>query len=144
MSGRPAPPVVEVDSQPPPERLAADRWRCAWRVRNAGPAGLAIGAAWLPHGRFRAERADYTPPIVVAPGETVHLDFEVSCLEEAGTVVENCFVILTIEAQGWAWRVFARLAVSFGEDGAPNPRTELITVNPVGFASDTMAPGEQA
>jgi hypothetical protein len=101
-------------------------------VGNLGATQAAITAAWLPHGRFRADRTEYDPPIVVGPGEEVLLTFEVAGQEAPGTEVENCFVILTLEADGLPWRAFARLTVRFGAAGRPDPRTEVITVNPVG------------
>lgn len=129
------PPSVEVEPQPPASRLAGDRWRCAWIVRNLSTGPLQIVAAWLPHGRFRAERVDYAPSIVVLEGGSKRFEFEVACQEPPGTIVENCFVILTVDSGGHDWRIFARLTVAFGADGAPDPLTELVTVNPVGFAS---------
>ena len=132
------PPQLQVIPQLPAVLVSENHWRCAWSIRNVGPALITIQAAWLPHARFRAERREFPSGIALVPGQDTQLEFEVACQETAGTVVENPFVILTVESERAIWRVFARLTVHFGDQGRPEPRTELITVNPLGFSSDTM------
>ncbi|MPZ15951.1 MAG: hypothetical protein GEU73_16275 [Chloroflexi bacterium] len=115
--------------------IAADQWSVAWTVSNASDDELAITGAWLPHGQFRSPRRDFTPPLTIAVNERVRVEFLVRCREAPGTVVENAFVILTVEWQSQAWRIFARSRVRFDDSGAPQPATELITVQRVGFST---------
>jgi len=117
--------------QPTPD---AGVWRMTWRVRNDDVEPVSVLAAWLPHGRFRSPRRDLDPPATIAPAGDETLDFFVACREDAGTVVENAFVILNLRWRSADWRVFARLRVSFREDGAPDAETVLVTTQPVGFS----------
>jgi hypothetical protein len=113
--------------------MAVGLWRCRWRVLNLSTATLYVTTAWLPHGRFHAERQVFDPPLKIAGGGSERLSFDVECNEPAGTEVENAFVILTADMEGEDWRTFARLTVSVGNGGLPTPRTELVTSTPVGF-----------
>lgn len=103
------------------------RWRMGWQVENRGSVPLQILATWLPHGRFRAERHNLTPPATLPPGEQLHLRFSVACSEPAGGVVENAFIILHVVWHAVAWRVFARLRISCDVAARPSSATELIT-----------------
>ena len=133
-------PALSIESEGGAKPLGASTWRLGWRVHNQGDVPLLIREAWLPHGRFRAERRAFAPPISLEPGSTALLTFDVACRAAAGEVVENCFVILTMESREQVWRAFTRLTVAFAEGGIPYPKTEVITVDPVGLASDTIAP----
>jgi hypothetical protein len=93
-----------------------------------------VRQAWLPHGRFRSPRRDYQPPLDVRPNGYTHLAFAVACDEEPGTAVENAFVILSADWRGKPWRILARIRAAIDEGRAPAPVTEVITVQPVGFA----------
>jgi hypothetical protein len=74
---------------------------------------------------------------MVAPNERIRLDFPVQCQEQAGTVVENSFVILNAEWNGAEWQVFVRITVRFDADGAPGPETALMTAQQTGFSHNT-------
>jgi len=123
---------VEMTSREPTADPAI--WNITWEVRNLGSAGIRIREAWLPHGRFRCARRSYEPPLEVEATATVELQFPVECRGEPGAVVENCFVILNLNQGQEDWRVFARITVSFGSDGAPDPDTVVITTQRVGFS----------
>ena len=112
-------------------------WSIAWDVRNLAPDPLLILGAWLPHGRFRSPRQVMDPPLSVAPNEPVRLNFVVQSQEPAGTIVENCFVILHVEKGGTEWQVFARITVTFDAEGAPQPETVLVTAQRTGFSHNT-------
>src|SRR5581483_640261 len=109
-------------------------WNIAWAVRNLTDAPLEVLQAWLPHGRFRSARRDLEPPLMIASSDAATLAFPVSCGEEPGTVVENCFVILNVRWGDASWRIFARLRVAFDAERAPVPETVLITIQTVGFS----------
>ncbi len=110
-------------------------WDMAWSVRNRGSTPLRVLSAWLPHGRFRSPRHNIEPALTIAPAEQARLEFAVQCQEAAGTVVENCFVILNVDWSGAEWQVFARVTVTFGPEGVPEPETVLITAQRTGFSA---------
>ena len=94
------------------------RWLVTWRVTNRLGSPIHLDDAWIPHGRFRGD--GHVPlQAEFLPGASVDLDLRVSALEAAGSVVENAFLILRGRVAGEAWRVFARMRVSFAADGSP-------------------------
>ena len=58
----------------------------------------------------------------------------VVCNGGLGDVVENTFLITTVQWRKVPWRILARMTVRFGEEGAPAAVTELVTVQQVGFS----------
>jgi hypothetical protein len=58
----------------------------------------------------------------------------VACNEPAGAVIENGFLILSVEWLDKQWRIFVRLRVIINEEGVPETATELITTQRVGFS----------
>lgn len=120
-------PQVSIERDGVPAVAEDDRWRMGWHVANRGAAPLQLLATWLPHGRFRGERQDLTPPAELVPGERFHLQFSVACSEAADGIVENAFIILQVRWRDAHWRVFARLRISFDDAGRPESATELIT-----------------
>ncbi|MBM2810599.1 MAG: hypothetical protein HW416_1358 [Chloroflexi bacterium] len=127
-------PLVEVDLESCEPSDAPGFWRMAWRVRNVDVKEIRVLAGWLPHGKLHADRTQYAPPTIVRMGSHVNLPFLVRCQEEAGTVVENAFVILSVEWGGESWRIFARLRVTVDAGGAPSTTTVVITAQPIGYA----------
>jgi hypothetical protein len=109
-------------------------WRIRWRLTNRDAVPLRISAAWLPHGRFRGQRQEFDPPLTLSASGGARFDSWVRADEAPGAVVENCFVILSVEWAGEQWRVFARLEVTFQADASPKVDTVLITAHPVGFS----------
>jgi hypothetical protein len=110
-------------------------WTITWTIENRSSEPLRIREAWLPHGKFRSPRREFEPELVLGSGEETRIAFAVSAVEEAGIIVENCFVIMNVAWRGEAWRIFARITVMFEEGSAPSPETVLITTQPVGFSS---------
>ena len=110
-----------------------------WRIQNVGTPRLEVTETWLPHGRFRAERQSMEPALRVEPGQSVELTFDVACREDPGTVVENAFLILIAHWEGEPWRILTRLTINWSETGVPQPRTELITAQRVGFSAAGLA-----
>ena len=98
-------------------------WQIAWRVINPDPEPREIRGAWLPHSGFRSAEWQIEPPLVVPAGGGVRLDSHVTCSDQAGTVVENAFLILRLADQ----RLFFRLRVTIQPDGSPRAATETIT-----------------
>jgi hypothetical protein len=109
-------------------------WTITWIVENLNAEPLRLRDAWLPHGKFRSPRREFEPELVLGSGEETRIAFAVSAGEEAGIIVENCFVIMNVAWRGEAWRIFARITVTFEEGWAPSPGTVLITTQPVGFS----------
>ena len=95
----------------------AGRWQVAWRVHNDGDQPLRIDDAWVPHGRFRGEAGRFPVNLAVRPGEWGQLELIVLAAEAPGVVVENAFLILRTDRG----RMFARMRIDFGHDGAPQP-----------------------
>ncbi|HEY3117152.1 MAG TPA: hypothetical protein VGK54_10450 [Chloroflexota bacterium] len=131
----PESPSISVEPMGVAESVGLGLWGISWRIQNLGASDLGISETWLPHGRFRAGRQSMEPPLRVEPGQEVTLTFEVACQEEPRTIVENAFLILIADWQGEPWRLLARLAIDWSEAAEPQPRTELITSQRVGFAA---------
>ncbi|MEK9659629.1 MAG: hypothetical protein VW450_06780 [Chloroflexota bacterium] len=126
------PPSITVRQQGPAAPAGPGRWRLGFDVANAGDAPVRLEAAWLPHGRLRAERHELDA--LIAPGAWWTLAVEAAFREESGTKVENCFIILRCASPlGERWQVLARFTVIAGEDGAPSCVPEATSVQPVGF-----------
>ena len=108
-------------------------WRVAWRIDNLTTSDMRFLDARFPHGRFRSglrELAD----VRVAPSASTDLEAVVACQGRAGEVVENTFLISTVEWRKIRWRILVRMTVRFGGDGSPAATTELVTVQRVGFS----------
>ncbi len=102
------------------------RWRANWIVHNAESDPLELQAAWIPHGRFRGDgRLDLAGQ--VEPHASRELEFTVTADEEPGTRFENAFLILRVELQRRAWRVFVRMRIEFDADAVPTPVVEAVT-----------------
>jgi hypothetical protein len=118
-------------------RLGAtpDRWQVAWSIVNIGDAPLKILAARAPHGKFRCDEKEFTPPVDLAANQRGRIELEVRCGEAEGAEVENAFLILRVLYAGGRWLILARLRVYVAEEGKPVTTSELITAQPVGFSS---------
>ena len=127
------PPTLEV-AQAGPASGGPGRWRVAFDVANRGAGPAALLALWLPHERFRRPEQPLAD-LVLPPGTTAQLAFEVAFDERPGTEVENCFVILRVDWRDERWRVMTRLTVTAGHDGAPGAATQLVTAHRVGFSA---------
>ena len=127
-------PRINISQSSRAERHTDGLWRVSFRIENASEAPIVLLAAWLPHGRFRCEEQPLGGMPPMPPGGEAQLTFPVAFNEEPGTAVENTFVILRLTWRDGTWRVLVRFTVTALEDGAPDARTELITVHPIGFA----------
>jgi hypothetical protein len=116
------------------QRAAEHRWRVEWKIDNLGEAALNILAARLPHGKFRSDEKLFDPPLEVATHQSSRFEVEARCAEAPGAEVENAFVILRVTQDGAPRLILARLRIRIDDQGTPNSVTELITVQPVGFA----------
>ncbi len=108
-------------------------WRIVWRVTNRTTAEMRFLDVRFPHGQFRGalrELVDFR----VAPSGAADLEAVVACNGREGDVVENTFLIATVEWRRVRWRILARMTVRFSADGSPSAVTELVTVQRVGFS----------
>jgi hypothetical protein len=126
-------PKVRVEQESVQPGATPDLWNIAWRVLNLGDA-LEILAVRAPHGKFRSDEVEYTPPVLVAPSRSGLVKLEVRCGEAPGAVVENAFLIMRVVWSGNSWLILARLRVCINGEGVPGMTTELITAQPVGFS----------
>ncbi len=117
-------------------------WRIVWRVTNLTASDLRLLDARFPHGQFRGGLMELGG-MRVAPSESAALEAVVACRGRRGDVVENAFLIATVEWREHRWRVLARFTVRFAADGSPAATTELVTVQRVGF-SRPQEPAPQA
>ncbi len=114
-------------------------WRIVWRITNLTASGMRFLDVRFPHGKFRSalrELVDFR----VAPSGSMDLEAVVACNGSAGDVVENTFLIATVEWRRIRWRILARMTVRFSADGSPAAVTELVTVQRVGFSETREAP----
>lgn len=108
-------------------------WRIIWRITNRTSSEMRLLDARFPHGQFRGglmELAD----VRIAPEGGTDLEARVACNGGDGDVVENAFLITTVEWRNVRWRILARMTVRFAADGSPAAATELVTVQRVGFS----------
>lgn len=109
-----------------------ERWRVGWRITNATSFEMRLLDARIPHGRFLGEPVQLHR--VLPPSDGTDLDAVVACNGAQGDVVENAFLIVTVEWRQARWRILVRMTVRFGPDGAPWTATERVTVQQVGFS----------
>ena len=110
-------------------------WRVPWWVENRTTFPVEIDEAWFPHGRFRGKREPQVPPTPLAISERRAFESLVQWSEPPGTEVENAFLIVRFRAEetalgATAFRLFARITVTAGADGAPHPQIVLLMTEP--------------
>ena len=108
-------------------------WRIAWRIENRTTSEMWFLDVRFPHGRFRSGLRELED-VRVAASASMDLEAVVACGGRDGEVVENTFLISTVEWRKIRWRILARMTVRFGADGSPAAVTELVTVQRVGFS----------
>ncbi len=108
-------------------------WRIAWRITNLTASELRLLDARFPHGQFRGALMELGD-LMIAPRGSTGLEAVVACQGGPGDVVENAFLIATVEWREVRWRILARMTVRFTADREPDATTELVTVQRVGFS----------
>jgi hypothetical protein len=116
------------------KEAGSGRWLFAWRIQNLTEQPVKFLAARCPHGQFKSAERVFDPPLRADPGRAATIEMSVSCNEPAGAVIENGFLILSVEWLDKRWRIFVRLRVIINEEGVPETATELITTQRVGFS----------
>ncbi|MPZ77429.1 MAG: hypothetical protein GEU77_12995 [Deltaproteobacteria bacterium] len=109
-------------------------WLFKWRIQNKTAEPMRCLSVRVPHEKFRSRERVFEPPLAVAVGASVILDMAVFCDEPPETIVENAFLILHIDWRQAHWRLFVRLEIRVGAQGAPDSVTESITIQRVGFS----------
>ena len=110
------------------------RWSCSWRIQNLTDQSLKLFTIRLPHGQFRSQGREFNPSLEVPPGASARIETSVVCDDQPGAVIENAFLILLCEWQAESWRIFVRVRVTVSPEGQPEPVSELITTQRVGFS----------
>ena len=115
----------------------AGRWLASWRIQNLERQAVEILSTWLPHDKFASPRREFGPPLRLPGNDSLDLEVPVACEEAPGSVVENAFLILQVLWRRRSWRVLARQLVSVDSGGSLQHRCETVTVQPVGFSSQS-------
>jgi len=108
-------------------------WRTTWRITNTEPDPVRIVAAIAPHSQFHGEAS--LDREIRGKGST-EFSLVVRTVGAAGSEIENAFVIVQIQRGDERWRILARLRVSLGDEGKPQPRIETVTSQRVGFSGE--------
>lgn len=108
-------------------------WRTTWRIENAEPSAVRVLGAIAPHSQFRGEA---TLDREIRPKGSTQLSLVVRTQGNAGSEVENAFVIVLVQRGDERWRVLARLRVPLDDAGMPKPRIETVTLQRVGFSGE--------
>jgi hypothetical protein len=108
-------------------------WRTTWRIDNAEPDAVRVVGAIAPHSQFRGEAS--LDREIRSKGST-QLSLVVRTQGDAGSEVENAFVIVLVQRGDERWRVLARLRVALDDAGTPKPRVETVTLQRVGFSGE--------
>ncbi|HZP27190.1 MAG TPA: hypothetical protein VFB90_09125 [Dehalococcoidia bacterium] len=128
----PDPPRVEVTPDgytPGPE---AGQWRVAWRMLNLEEEPLRLLDAHSPHHGFRSELIPLAD--VVPPGSSARIELAIAHQQRAPSIIDNAFLIVRLARGDEEWRVFYRLAITFGPNGEPENSGVVTGVHPVGFS----------
>ncbi len=131
-------PKIRVQQETVQRGATPDRWQIGWLIENLGDAPLKILAARAPHGKFRCDEKEFTPPVDLAANQRGRIELEVRCSEAEGAEIENAFLLLRVVHAGKAWLILARLRVLMNNDGVPATVTELITTQHVGFFKEDV------
>jgi hypothetical protein len=129
-------PKVEVRQQTVRRGATPERWQVAWSVVNLGQAPLKILSARAPHGEFRCDEKEFSPPVDLAANQRGRVELEVRLGDAKGGEIENAFLILRVLCAGDRWLILARLRVYVNGEGKPATKTESITTQPVGFSAN--------
>lgn len=108
-------------------------WRIAWRITNLTASELRLLDVRFPHGQFRGDLMELAE-LAVEPRGSAGVEAVLACQGGPDDMVENAFLITTVEWRNVRWRILARFTVRFAEDGSPVTTTELVTVQRVGFS----------
>lgn len=117
----------------------AGLWMTRWRGENKGENPLMLLAVHFPHSQFKGEERRFEPAIGLGPGDCAEFEASVMCRESVGAVIENAFLILNAVCSGSPWRIFVRLRVTVNGLGQPEPSTQSITAQRVGFSNPMRA-----
>jgi hypothetical protein len=127
-------PEIAVEQRAAHRAAGGDGWFVTWRITNRTSDLIQLDSAWLPHGQFRGERTEMAPALALGPARSADLEM-VARWDEAASVVENAFLIVTGEWRDERWRILVRLTIRQDEWGAPHATMETTTVQRVGFSA---------
>ena len=108
-------------------------WRTTWSITNSEADAVRIVAAIAPHPQFRGETALDRE---IRGKASTQFSLVVQTVGDAGSEVDNAFVVVQVERGEVRWRFLARLRVPLGDAGKPQPRIETITSQRVGFSGE--------
>ena len=108
-------------------------WRTTWRVMNLDSDPIRVLGAIAPHSQFRGESSLDRE---VRSKASTQVSLTVRTAGDAGSEIENAFVIFLVQHGDERWRVLTRLRVPLDGEGKPGPRIEEVTVQRVGFSGE--------
>ena len=108
-------------------------WRTTWQIASAEPDAVRVVAVVAPHPQFRGE---ITLDREIRPKSATQFSLVVRTSPGPQREIENAFVIVQIQRGDERWRLLARLRVSLGDAGKPDPRIEAVTSQKVGFSGE--------
>src|SRR3954449_3603420 len=97
-------PEIALEQRAAHRAASEDGWFVTWRITNRTTDLIRLDSAWLPHGQFRGERTEISPALALGPGRSADLEM-VARWDEAASVVENAFLIVTGEWRSEKWRL---------------------------------------
>lgn len=125
--------LQQISLAPGPDQGA---WLVAWRVENLDQRPLRLDAARFPHSQFKAGEERFGPSLLLGHREAAQFECTVACVEAAGAIIENAFIIFSAVWLQRRWRIFVRLRITIDDRGKPTALTESITTQQVGFSAD--------
>ena len=131
-------PHLEVEQVLQRPAAVPGNWIVTWRIENESQEPVDLRECYAPHGKFLGQSVDLSGRGRLDPGAGREIQLPVVFEETPGATVENAFLVLTAVWQKRVLRIFVRMTVESDSVGAPAAKTELITMQEVGFSREKL------
>jgi hypothetical protein len=135
---KPEEPQLKVEQVSQRPAVVPGTWIVTWRIENESPEPVDLRECYAPHGKFFGQSVDLSGRGRLDPSAGSEIQLPVVFEETPGATVENAFLILTAVWQERVLRIFVRMTVASDSNGAPAAKTELITMQEVGFSREKL------